>query len=511
MWPVVAGFVGVFWFVLIEKGVAGATAQAFHRPSLLLLVLGLTVLSAAFHELGHAAACRYGGAKPGGMGMGLYLVWPAFYTDVTDSYRLPKRDRLRVDLGGLYFNAIVGVVTLGVWFLWRVDALLLLVALQVLQMVKNLSPVIRSDGYHILADATGVPDLYSHIGPTLRRLIPGHHAEPSALTGRARALVTGWVLVVVPVLLSMMLGAVLLLPRLVTSAWASGHAIASQMPHQAEHGQIIGLLASFVRLVALVLPLLGSILITQKLGRGILSKATAWSSGRPVRQFAVVGAASLVACGAAWAWWPAGQYQAVRASDRGTLGGFATLVSAPQTVARPAPAPPLQARLTPGTHLAVSMIPVGGATKAHPALFVISGGKGKPAVAIISSSSPDPAAPGAQAPATSSVSTAPGTAPATTTTTTAPTTTSGDGSRRRRRRRPSPSCFQPLRSPVTARRSQPGAPTTACATTWRTRSSRSAAARLSRTRTVRTCSQVARRARRSPCRSRSYSWSGRAS
>ena len=69
-----------------------------------------------------------------------------------------------------------------VWLVWRIDALLLLVALQVLQMVKQLSPVIRADGYHILSDATGVPDLYAHMGPTLRRLLPGHRDEPSALT-----------------------------------------------------------------------------------------------------------------------------------------------------------------------------------------------------------------------------------------------------------------------------------------------------------------------------------------
>ena len=101
------------------------------------------------------------------MGAGLYMVWPAFYTDVTDAYRLARRDRLRVDLGGLYFNAIVAVATVGAWCVWRVDALLLLVALQLIQMVKQLSPVIRADGYHILSDLTGVPDLYAHIGPTL--------------------------------------------------------------------------------------------------------------------------------------------------------------------------------------------------------------------------------------------------------------------------------------------------------------------------------------------------------
>ena len=41
------------------------------------------------------------------MGFGFYLFWPAFYTDVTDSYRLGRGGRVRTDLGGLYFNALV--------------------------------------------------------------------------------------------------------------------------------------------------------------------------------------------------------------------------------------------------------------------------------------------------------------------------------------------------------------------------------------------------------------------
>src|SRR3954470_22081273 len=36
--PVLVGFIAVFWFVLIHKGIASATAQAFHSPELLLLV-----------------------------------------------------------------------------------------------------------------------------------------------------------------------------------------------------------------------------------------------------------------------------------------------------------------------------------------------------------------------------------------------------------------------------------------------------------------------------------------
>src|SRR5579884_1530705 len=406
MWPILVAFAGVFWFVLFHKGVAAATSQAFHSPGLLVLVFALAVASAGFHELGHAAACRYGGATPGGMGMGIYLVWPAFYTDVTDTYRLPRRDRLRVDLGGLYFNAVVAVLTMGVWLLWRQDALLLLVALQVLQMIKQLSPIIRADGYHILSDATGVPDLFSHMGPTLRSLLPGHRDEPSALGGWQRWLVTAWVLIVVPVLLSLAIGAVLVLPKLVTSAWDSGRVLVLGIPHEVSHLQVIDFLASLVRLLALALPVLGSALVTQKIVRTTWGRARSWSAGSPVRRGVALAGAGLALAGVAWAWWPSGQYQPVRPSDGGTVGSLVRWVSTPTSLARPGGevgfvgpgATPTAASTTtatapqvaPGTHLAVAMVPVGGATKQHPALFVIGGGHGKPPVAILSGSAPSP-------------------------------------------------------------------------------------------------------------------------
>lgn len=385
VWPVLACFFVVCWFVLVQKGVASATHQAFDKPELLLLVFALAIGSAGFHELGHASACRYGGGTPGGMGMGLYIVWPAFYTDVTDAYRLKRCDRLRTDLGGLYFNAVVAVVTMGAWLLLRVDALLLLIALQLLQMVKQLSPVIRADGYHILADITGVPDLYAHIGPTLRRLLPWRRQEPSALHGRARLVVTLWVLVVVPILFALAVGAVLVLPRLIATAWASGSDIARDLPGQVSSADVLGTLTSIVRLLALTLPVLGTVAVAQKLSRAVLDKAQSWSDDNPVRRAMLVTAALAAACGAAWAWWPNGQYQPIRADQRGTL---VELVSAPVAAARPAPATP-QVHLTPGTHLAISLIPVGGVTKEHPALFVLPGENGDPGVAIVSPSLPE--------------------------------------------------------------------------------------------------------------------------
>jgi putative peptide zinc metalloprotease protein len=101
------------WMATSHPISAGLDTVIRH-PALGLAWFFLTFASLAFHECGHAAACRYGGARPGRIGIGIYLVWPVFYTDVTDSWRLSKRGRLRTDLGGVYFNALFALLTAGV-------------------------------------------------------------------------------------------------------------------------------------------------------------------------------------------------------------------------------------------------------------------------------------------------------------------------------------------------------------------------------------------------------------
>ena len=108
------------------------------------------------------------------MGVGIYLVWPAFYTDVTDAYRLGRGGRLRTDLGGLYFNAIFALAIAGLCALTRLRAAAAARAARCSsQMLQQLLPFLRLDGYYILTDLTGVPDLFSRIKPMLRSLDPG--------------------------------------------------------------------------------------------------------------------------------------------------------------------------------------------------------------------------------------------------------------------------------------------------------------------------------------------------
>ncbi len=321
--PMLVAFAVVCWWVFFSKGLAHAAYDAFQRPGLLILVFVVTILSAGFHEFGHAAAARYGGATPGVMGFGVYLVWPAFYTDVTDTYRLGRRARVRTDLGGLYFNAIVAVAITAMWWWLKYDALLLVVATQILQMLRQLAPMVRFDGYHVLADITGVPDLYSRIKPTLLGVLPWRWGDPHArlLKPWARILVTVWVLVVVPMLLCALVGAIIAMPRLVGSAWSALGTQQDVLSTAWADGDFIQVVARVLAMIAIVIPVAGVIYMFVRFARQSAIGAWKTTAGKPVMRVLAMLAGAVAVSGVAYAWWPGeGNYQPIQPWERGTVG-----------------------------------------------------------------------------------------------------------------------------------------------------------------------------------------------
>jgi putative peptide zinc metalloprotease protein len=203
--PVVAGsLAGLVWFDwwLAHHGLSHAIVETITRPALMLLILGGLLLSAVFHELGHATACRASGARPGAIGAGLYLVMPALYTDVTDSYRLDRAGRVRTDLGGVYHNVIAVLVCAGVYAGTGFEPLLVLALLAQLEIIQQFIPFVRLDGYWVISDLVGVPDLFGRIRPIVLAVLPWrrHDRRVTELKRRARVVVTTWVCITVPVL-----------------------------------------------------------------------------------------------------------------------------------------------------------------------------------------------------------------------------------------------------------------------------------------------------------------------
>jgi len=223
MIAMLCGLIALDVWLFFVHGVGQGLLDVIHQPSLLLAFFALEMVALAWHELGHATACRYGGAKPGKVGVGIYVIWFVFYTDVTDSYRLGKAGRLRTDSGGLYFDAIFTLALAGAYFLTGFEPLLVVALVNQIAALDELSPFLRLDGYYVVSDLTGVPDLFKYIKPVMVSLIPGREVPESLreIKPWVRWVLTAWVLSVVPVLL---FGIAMLAyhgPRFLTEAWDS--------------------------------------------------------------------------------------------------------------------------------------------------------------------------------------------------------------------------------------------------------------------------------------------------
>jgi putative peptide zinc metalloprotease protein len=301
---VVVAIAGVDYWLFADHGLGAGVQQVLRNPVNLLIVLGLSLASAVFHECGHAAGCHYGGARTGKIGVGIYLVWPAFFTDVTDSYRLPRAGRLRTDLGGLYFNAVFMLALAGIYTATSDQVLLLVIAVTHLEMLEQLLPFVRFDGYYILSDLTGVPDLFARVAPILKSAFPAGRRDPrvSGLRRGARIAVTGWVLCVIPLLTFALAYLLLYYPEVNRALWRS----ASQQAHltataAAGHRYAMAALGAFdVALVALSLA--GSLYIVTGLARRVTAAALGWSAAGHGRRLlaATAGIAALTALAAFW-------------------------------------------------------------------------------------------------------------------------------------------------------------------------------------------------------------------
>ncbi|MEA2289612.1 MAG: putative peptide zinc metalloprotease protein [Solirubrobacteraceae bacterium] len=331
---VVAGLLALDAWLFFGHGIAASLRTVIYNPALLLGLLGCVALATAFHEIGHATACRYGGAKPGVMGVGIYVVWPAFYTDVTDAYRLSRGGRLRTDLGGVYFNAVFALVSAGLYFATGFEPLLLLVLLQNFAILQQLLPLLRLDGYYIISDLTGVPDMLSRIKPVLTSLLPGR--EPSdrvtELKPWVRVVVTGYVCTVVPLLLAAVVLMVLHAPRAFATAYDS---FGVQWDRIASASGIVAGAAGTVQMVMLLLPCAGMALTSGRVGGRVCGSAWRWSDGEPLRR-GVLGVGTVgIAALAAFIWWPNGDYRPIQPTERGTVQGAVGSISAVPT-GRPA-------------------------------------------------------------------------------------------------------------------------------------------------------------------------------
>ncbi|MFP7226296.1 M50 family metallopeptidase [Priestia filamentosa] len=125
----------------------------------------LILITIFFHELAHAVTCYYFGGKVKEVGIMLLYMNPSFYCDVSSIYLFNKKlHRLLVLLAGVLSQVFLSSVAIIIgYFMYlnglKIDIIIYYIAFNIINVLLNLSPVIKLDGYWILVQLTDITNL----------------------------------------------------------------------------------------------------------------------------------------------------------------------------------------------------------------------------------------------------------------------------------------------------------------------------------------------------------------
>src|SRR5262249_16931568 len=133
------------------------------------------------HEFGHGLSCKHFGGEVHEMGALFLCFSPALYCNVSDAWVLPNKwHRIIISAAGIYVELIIAALATVVW--WNTPsqpfvnnlALSPMGLCSVSTVVFNANPLMRYDGYYVLADWLEIPNLRERSNRFLSNLVLEH-------------------------------------------------------------------------------------------------------------------------------------------------------------------------------------------------------------------------------------------------------------------------------------------------------------------------------------------------
>lgn len=186
-WLFSATAMAVYWLLVITAAaiavvnwaeIGNSIAAAFASRGLHTLIQLVVVISLVkiIHELAHAATCKAFGANCRELGVMLLLGVPCLYCDVSDAWLIPQRfKRVLVSAAGMIAELGIAALATLLWMgtgdvAMREWCLVVMVVCSVSTVIVNGNPLMRYDGYFILSDLVGIPNLAATASASFRRL-----------------------------------------------------------------------------------------------------------------------------------------------------------------------------------------------------------------------------------------------------------------------------------------------------------------------------------------------------
>jgi putative peptide zinc metalloprotease protein len=127
------------------------------------------------HEFGHGLACKRFGGECHEMGVMLLVFTPCLYCNVSDAWMVPSKwRRAAIGAAGMYFELMLAAVCTFLWWMSE-PGLLNHLCLNVMfvssvsTLLFNANPLMRFDGYYILADLLEIPNLRQKSAAVIQR------------------------------------------------------------------------------------------------------------------------------------------------------------------------------------------------------------------------------------------------------------------------------------------------------------------------------------------------------
>jgi putative peptide zinc metalloprotease protein len=214
-WPVLGRLctraMGVVWLVVVAAGLAAVFShwdlarnqgQSVLEPGNLLLLYAGFTLAKLVHEFGHATAVKKFGGEVHAMGVTLLVFTPIPYVDATAAWAFRERwKRVMVGLSGMIPELFLASLCALLWAntgpgLANSLAYNVMVVASVSTLVFNLNPLLRFDGYYVLADLTDSPNLQPRSAREWSYLVERHAFGLKTAENPARSTTEGFWLAV---------------------------------------------------------------------------------------------------------------------------------------------------------------------------------------------------------------------------------------------------------------------------------------------------------------------------
>ncbi len=139
--------------------------KQFFGPGNLILLSFVLFFTKVLHEFGHGLSCKVLGGECHELGVMILVLTPCLYCNVSDSWMLPSKwKRAAIGVAGVFVECTLASICTFIWWFTKENTLHYL-CLNVMfissisTIIFNINPLLRYDGYYILADLLEIPNL----------------------------------------------------------------------------------------------------------------------------------------------------------------------------------------------------------------------------------------------------------------------------------------------------------------------------------------------------------------